>query len=144
MQAKKARKSVVKCPSKEMSRRDKRISQLQADLERVKLILTHSEREKEVQFFQLVQAMQVACVMSVPFLENRSMEQTLEFFEHIAKTMGYDPAELRPALRMVLLRGRQQVIEMQTEPIDGWVLGTTVNRRETERAFKSPRLRSFI
>jgi hypothetical protein len=66
------------------------------------------------------------------------------FFEHFAKTMGYDPAELRPALRMVLMRGGQRVIEMHTEPVEGDAPSGTVVRKDIERALKSPRLAAYI
>lgn len=151
MTAKNAKKSEDKSLAKEVrrlkwqvARRRSEIRKLVTELAEVRASLFHSDRQAEVHFFQLVQAMQVACVMSVPFLENRSMEQTLEFFEHIAKTMGYDPAELRPALRMVLMRGGQRVIEMHTEPVEGDAPSGTVVRKDIERALKSPRLAAYI
>lgn len=134
----------VKRLNREVSRRRSEIRSLAGELTEVKTSLFLGERQCEVQFFQLVQAMRVACVMSVPFLENRSTEQVMEFFEHIAKTMGYEATELRPALRMVLMRGSQRVIEMHTTPVEGEAPSATASRKDVERALKSPRLASYI
>lgn len=151
MPGKKAKKGVdeslekeVKRLKSEASRRRSEIRSLMDELTELKTSLFQTERHSEVRFFQLVQAMKVACVMSVPFLENRSTEQVMAYFEYIAKTMGYEATELRPVLRMVLMRGSQVVIEMHTEPVEGEAPGATVSRKDVERAMKLPRLASYI